>query len=77
MAVTAMDVYRLLPKTNCAKCGEASCMAFATKLSEKETDLELCTQLAADEMDKLVDLLAPAVKEITIGKGLKAWMETT
>ncbi|MGF7119355.1 acetyl-CoA decarbonylase/synthase complex subunit gamma [Methanobacterium oryzae] len=72
MAVTAMDVYRLLPKTNCAKCGEASCMAFATKLSEKETDLELCTQLAADEMDKLVDLLAPAVKEITIGKGDKA-----
>ncbi len=72
MAVTAMDVYRLLPKTNCAKCGEASCMAFATKLSEKEIDLELCTQLAADEMDKLVDLLAPAVNEITIGKGDKA-----
>lgn len=72
MAVTAMDVYRLLPKTNCAKCGEASCMAFATKLSEKETDLELCTQLAADEFDKLADLLAPAVREIIIGKGEKA-----
>jgi acetyl-CoA decarbonylase/synthase complex subunit gamma len=72
MAVTAMDIYRLLPKTNCAKCGEASCMAFATKLSEKEMDLELCTQLAADEFDKLADLLAPAVREITIGKGEKA-----
>ncbi|WP_414470516.1 acetyl-CoA decarbonylase/synthase complex subunit gamma [Methanobacterium sp. ACI-7] len=72
MAVTAMDVYRLLPKTNCAKCGEASCMAFATKLSEKETDLELCTQLAADEFDKLADLLAPAVREITVGKGEKS-----
>ena len=72
MAVTAMDVYKLLPKTNCAKCGEASCMAFATKLSQKETDLELCTQLAADEFDKLADLLAPAVREITVGKGSKA-----
>ena len=72
MAVTAMDVYRLLPKTNCAKCGEASCMAFATKLSEKEIDLELCTQLAADEFDKLADILAPAVKEVIIGKGDKA-----
>lgn len=72
MAVTAMDIYRLLPKTNCAKCGEASCMAFATKLSEKEMDIELCTQLAADEFDKLADLLAPAVREITIGKGEKA-----
>ena len=72
MQVTAMEIYRLLPKTNCAKCGEASCMAFATKLSDKETDLELCTQLAADEMEKLENLLAPAVREITIGKGKKA-----
>jgi acetyl-CoA decarbonylase/synthase complex subunit gamma len=66
-----MEIYRLLPKTNCAKCGEASCMAFATKLSDKETDLELCTQLAADEMEKLENLLAPAVREITVGKGAK------
>jgi len=72
LQVTAMEIYRLLPKTNCAKCGEASCMAFATKLSDKETDLELCTQLAADEMEKLENLLAPAVREITIGKGEKA-----
>jgi acetyl-CoA decarbonylase/synthase, CODH/ACS complex subunit gamma len=72
LQVTAMEIYRLLPKTNCAKCGEASCMAFATKLSDKETDLELCTQLAADEMEKLENLLAPAVREITIGKGNKA-----
>ncbi len=72
MQVTAMEIYRLLPKTNCAKCGEASCMAFATKLSDKETDLELCTQLAADEMEKLENLLSPAVREITIGKGEKA-----
>lgn len=66
-----MEIYRLLPKTNCAKCGEASCMAFATKLSDKETDLELCTQMAADEMEQLENLLAPAVREITIGKGSK------
>jgi len=66
-----MDIYRLLPKTNCAKCGEASCMAFATKLSEKEIELNLCTQLTDKEMEKLEDLLAPAVREITIGKGDK------
>jgi acetyl-CoA decarbonylase/synthase complex subunit gamma len=66
-----MDIYRLLPKTNCAKCGEASCMAFATKLSEKEIELNLCTQLTDKEMEKLEDLLAPAVREITIGTGDK------
>jgi acetyl-CoA decarbonylase/synthase, CODH/ACS complex subunit gamma len=72
LQVTAMEIYRLLPKTNCAKCGEASCMAFATKLSDKETDLELCTQMAANELEKLENLLAPAVREITVGKGEKA-----
>ena len=71
LLVTAMDIYRLLPKSNCAKCGEASCMAFATKLSEKEVDLSLCTQLTEKEMEKLEDLLASAVREITIGKGDK------
>jgi acetyl-CoA decarbonylase/synthase complex subunit gamma len=69
--VTAMDVYKLLPQTNCEDCGEASCMAFATKLSEKEVNLALCTELTDDDFKKLDDLLAPAVKEVIIGKGEK------
>ncbi len=72
MQVTAMEIYRLLPKTNCEKCGEASCMAFATKLSDKEIDLEMCTDLEPKEMQELTDLLAPAVREITIGTGNKS-----
>ncbi|HII84552.1 MAG TPA: acetyl-CoA decarbonylase/synthase complex subunit gamma [Methanobacterium subterraneum] len=76
MQVTAMDIYRLLPQTNCedceeAACGEASCMAFATKLSEKEAQLELCTELSPEGLTKLESLLAPAVREITIGTGDK------
>ena len=66
--VTAMDVYKLLPQTNCEKCGEASCMAFAAKLSEKESDISLCTELVGENFKKLDDLLAPFVKEIIIGK---------
>lgn len=72
MKVTAMDIYRLLPQTNCAECGEASCMAFATKLSEKEIELELCTELDEEQFEKLESMLAPAVREITIGKGDKS-----
>lgn len=72
MRATAMDIYRLLPKSNCAKCGEASCMAFATKLSEKEADVSLCTQMTEKEMEKLQDMLAPAVKEVIIGTGENA-----
>ncbi|KZX15488.1 corrinoid/iron-sulfur protein large subunit [Methanobrevibacter cuticularis] len=71
MKVTAMDVYKLLPQTNCGDCGEASCMAFATKLSDKEASLEVCTELTEEQFDKLEKLLAPAVREIIIGTGDK------
>jgi acetyl-CoA decarbonylase/synthase complex subunit gamma len=71
MKVTAMDVYKLLPQTNCEECGEASCMAFATKLSDKEASLEECTELTDEQFNKLETLLAPAVREITIGTGDK------
>ena len=67
-----MDIYRLLPKSNCAKCGEASCMAYATKLSEKETDISSCTQMTGKELEKLQELIAPAVKEVIIGTGENA-----
>ncbi len=69
MRVTAMDIYRLLPKSNCGKCGEASCMALATKLSQKEADVSLCQQMTDEERAKLESILAPAVREITIGLG--------
>ena len=47
-------------------------MAFATKLSEKETQLELCTELGkAEQLEKLEKLPAPAVREITFGVGDK------
>ena len=69
MRATAMDIYRLLPQTNCAKCGEASCMAFATRLSDKEADVNMCTEMTDKQMEKLQEVLAPAVREVTIGTG--------
>jgi len=62
-----MDIYKLLPKNNCGKCGEASCMAFATKLMEKEASIDQCPLLEDNEREKLENLLAPAVKEIEFG----------
>ncbi|MBA2858054.1 acetyl-CoA decarbonylase/synthase complex subunit gamma [Methanococcus maripaludis] len=72
MKVTAMDIYKLLPKTNCGKCGEASCMAFAAKLSQKEAELSACPQLKGADFEKLANMLAPAVREIKIGTGDRA-----
>ncbi len=40
-----MQIYRLLPRTNCGKCGFATCMAFAAKLREGDTGLSCCPVL--------------------------------
>ena len=40
-----MDVYKLLPQTNCKKCGEESCMSFAMKLLKKSVDPVKCVPL--------------------------------
>lgn len=45
----ALTIYKMLPKTNCQKCGEKSCMAFAAKLNKLEVELEDCPPLNEPE----------------------------
>jgi ArsR family metal-binding transcriptional regulator len=44
-----LDVFKLLPRTNCGDCGEKSCMAFAGRLIKQESTLEECTPLQKAE----------------------------
>ncbi|MEM1606622.1 MAG: acetyl-CoA decarbonylase/synthase complex subunit gamma [Candidatus Bathyarchaeia archaeon] len=72
--LSPLDVYMLLPRTNCGKCGEKNCMAFATKVVNREAPIEICTPLIEEERyrseyAKLKEILAPAVKEVVIGVG--------
>ena len=68
-----IEVYRLLPRTNCADCGEPNCMAFATRLVNRELTLEACPPLHrpehAGDRAALDALLAPPVRVVTIGDG--------
>ena len=43
-----LDIWELLPRTNCKQCGEATCMAFAVGLLQKTHDLDECLLLMAD-----------------------------
>ncbi|MFQ6067938.1 MAG: acetyl-CoA decarbonylase/synthase complex subunit gamma [Candidatus Bathyarchaeia archaeon] len=74
--VSPIDVYMLLPKTNCKECGEENCMALATKLVNREVALEQCPPLLRKENEKvykqLWEMLKPPIKEITIGSDTNA-----
>jgi len=74
--LSPIDVYTLLPKTNCKLCGEENCMAFATKIVNRVVALELCQPLLeerhASNLAKLQEILRPPVKEIILGTGKRA-----
>jgi len=74
--LSPIDVYMLLPKTNCKECGEENCMAFATKVVNREVVIMQCPPLLKKEYEKaykqLSEMLKPAVMEITIGTGDRA-----
>jgi acetyl-CoA decarbonylase/synthase complex subunit gamma len=75
--LSPIDIYMQLPKTNCKKCGLENCMAFATKLVNREIVLELCKPLVEEKQyakayAKLWDMLKPPVKEVTVGSGNNA-----
>jgi len=74
--LSPIDVYKLLPKINCKECGVDNCMAFATKIVNREMEIDQCPPLLKKENEKsylkLKDLLKPAVKEVIVGVGDKA-----
>jgi ArsR family metal-binding transcriptional regulator len=43
-----LDIYRLLPGTNCKECGFATCMAFASDLREGKAELAQCPPLSEE-----------------------------
>ncbi len=55
---TAVEIYRLLPKTNCGNCGTASCMGFAAKLATRQASLDDCKTLAPAAREALQTALA-------------------
>jgi len=56
-----LDLLKLLPGTNCKKCGEPTCLAFAVKLIQQEKDITQCSPLFSrnfeEKQKKLLELL--------------------
>jgi acetyl-CoA decarbonylase/synthase complex subunit gamma len=74
--ISPIDVYMLLPRTNCKKCGLENCMAFAAKVVNREMAIELCLPLLEKGNEKnyktLWEMLKPPIKEVTVGTGSNA-----
>ncbi|AEA47136.1 acetyl-CoA decarbonylase/synthase complex subunit gamma [Archaeoglobus veneficus] len=75
-----LEIYKLLPKTNCKECGYDTCMSFAAHIIDRSAKVEDCKPLveaakqdekARQDLEKLIELTSPEIDEIVIGKDLK------
>jgi len=69
MALSGLEIYKLLPKTNCKDCGFPTCLAFAMKLAAKQVELDACPHVSAEAKESLSAAAAPPVRLIKMGTG--------
>lgn len=67
MALSGLDIYKHLAKTNCRECGFPTCLAFAMALAKKQTSLDKCTQVSEEAKLKLESASLPPMKLIKLG----------
>ncbi|MBI2559788.1 MAG: acetyl-CoA decarbonylase/synthase complex subunit gamma [Planctomycetes bacterium] len=71
MALTGLEIFKLLPKTNCKKCGRPTCLAFAMQLAQKKANLTDCPDVSEEAKNVLGAASAPPIKLITLKAGEK------
>ncbi|MFN2118979.1 MAG: acetyl-CoA decarbonylase/synthase complex subunit gamma, partial [Anaerolineales bacterium] len=66
MALTGIQIYKLLPQTNCKACSFPTCLAFAMKLAAKQVELSACPYVSEESKKKLAESAAPPIRLITL-----------
>ena len=66
MALTGLQIYKLLPQTNCKECGLPTCLAFAMKLAAKQAELAACPYVSESSKQQLEAAAQPPVRLITL-----------
>lgn len=67
MALSGLDIFKLLPKTNCGDCGVPTCMAFAMKLAQKKAELVECPHASEEAKNELGAASEPPIRLVKIG----------
>lgn len=71
MSPTGIEIFKLLPKTNCGECGVPTCLAFAMNLASGKAELSACPYVSEEAKAKLQEASAPPILPVTIGVGEK------
>src|SRR4030067_2203179 len=66
MALTGIEIFKLLAKTNCKECGFPTCLAFAMALASGKAELNACPYVSEEVREKLAEASAPPIRPIKI-----------
>ena len=69
MALTGIQIFKLLPKTNCKECGVPTCLAFAMNLAAGKAELSACPYVSEEAKAMLSEASAPPIRPLAIGSG--------
>ncbi len=71
MALTGLEIFKLLPNKNCGECDVPTCLAFAMKLAGKIAAPQACPYISDEAMEILGTAQTPPIKKITFKNGEK------
>jgi acetyl-CoA decarbonylase/synthase, CODH/ACS complex subunit gamma len=66
MALSGIQIYKLLPQTNCKECGFPTCLAFAMKLAAKQVELTSCPYVSEESKAQLAESAAPPIRLVAL-----------
>ncbi len=66
MALSGIQIYKLLPQTNCKECGFPTCLAFAMKLAAKQVELSTCPYVSEASKTQLAESAAPPIRLVSL-----------
>jgi acetyl-CoA decarbonylase/synthase complex subunit gamma len=69
MGLTGIQIFKLLPKTNCKECGVPTCLAFAMNLAAGKAELASCPYVSEEAKAMLSEAAAPPIRPLAIGSG--------
>jgi acetyl-CoA decarbonylase/synthase, CODH/ACS complex subunit gamma len=69
MALSGIQIFKMMPKKNCGECGVPTCLAFAMNLAAGKAELDLCPYVSDDAKEKLASAAAPPIRTVAIGTG--------
>jgi acetyl-CoA decarbonylase/synthase complex subunit gamma len=73
MGLTGIQIFKMLPKTNCGECGVPTCLAFAMNLASGKAELDACPYVSEEAREQLAEASAPPIRPVAIGAGDRAF----